>query len=475
MIMNNRNEKVNSIEHNYCDASGLLILEEPQYNLFIEDEFINDSTNDNELDSIVSYYEQFEIQNPIRVINKKQFNTPVNFKQAKLFPRHRWYTYKEGFSPQFVEDFIKRYSKSNNDVVFDPFGGIGTTVLQSSFLNLSSFSNDINPLSNFIARVKTEKYTKTDVKNLQKEFETLMELNLIEKADPPINLTVNNYFTNDTLDSILRIQYWISQIKSEKSKNIFSVVLLTILETISTHRKDGNGVKKKKNINQNFSISKIKELLLTQLEMFIYDIENNNLELKPQINHQSSFDKYILNKKADIVITSPPYANCFDYSKVYLVELWFGGFFKNKDDQKVFRQASITSHVHYKWEKRHKEFGHELINNQIKSFLEKQNLWDKKIPNMLIGYFSDMGKVLYEMIPNLNKNSTIGIVVGNSVYAGLPIATDILLSQIAVRLGYEFVCIESYRTLTTSSQQLKIIREKDKKYLRESLIILKWK
>jgi hypoxanthine-guanine phosphoribosyltransferase len=126
------------------------------------------------------------------------------------------------------------------------------------------------------------------------------------------------------------------------------------------------------------------------------------------------------------------------------------------------------------WEMRHNEFGHELINNQIKSFLVKQNLWDKKIPNMLIGYFSDMGKVLYEMIPNLNKNSTIGIVVGNSVYGGLPIATDILMSQIAIRLGYEFICIESYRTLTTSSQQLKIIREKDKKYLRESLIILKW-
>jgi hypothetical protein len=276
------------------------------------------------------------------------------------------------------------------------------------------------------------------------------------------------------LDSILKIQYWINQIKSEKIKNIFSVALLTILETMSTHRKDGNGVKKKKNINQNFTVLEIKELLLKQLELFIYDIENNILKIKPEIKNQSSFDIYNLNKKADIVITSPPYANCFDYSKVYLVELWFGGFFKNVDDQKYFRQSSITSHVHYKWEKRHNEFGHELINNQIKSFLVKQNLWDKKIPNMLIGYFSDMGKVLYEMIPNLNKNSTIGIVVGNSVYGGLPIATDILLSQIAIRLGYEFICIESYRTLTTSSQQLKIIREKDKKYLRESLIILKW-
>ena len=94
---------------------------------------------------------------------------------------------------------------------------------------------------------------------------------------------------------------------------------------------------------------------------------------------------------------------------------------------------------------------------------------------MLVGYFSDMGKVLFELIPNLNKGATIGIVVGNSVYAGLPIATDILVSEIAVNLGYELIGIESYRTLTPSSQQLKIIRNEDKKFLRESLIILKWK
>jgi len=93
---------------------------------------------------------------------------------------------------------------------------------------------------------------------------------------------------------------------------------------------------------------------------------------------------------------------------------------------------------------------------------------------MLIGYFSDMGKVLSELIPNLNKTATVGIVVGNSVYGGVPIATDILLAQIAMRLGFELVGIESYRTLTPSSQQLKIMREEDKKYLRESLIILKW-
>lgn len=453
----------------------LQLVEEPQLDLFLENKFVGSTSNQEEIDSIIAYYQEFESKYPIKVINRKQFNTPVNFKQAKLFPRHRWYTYKEGFSPQFVEDFINRFTNSSKDVVFDPFGGIGTTVLQSSMLGYQSFSNDINPLSNYVALVKTDTYTKKDIAELKLSLESLIQSDLKLKAKAPINETVTSYFTSEILESILKIQIWISSLKSNKIKNVFSIALLTILETLSTHKKDGNGVKRKKNLNKPYSIINIKELIGKQIDLFIVDIESTSIKIKPSIQHQSSFEEYTLKQKADIVITSPPYANCFDYSKVYLVELWFGGFFKNIIDQKLFRQSSITSHVHYKWEKRHGNFGHELINNQISLYLSKQNLWDKKIPSMLVGYFSDMGKVLFEMIPNLNSNSKIGIVVGNSVYGGLPIATDILLAQIAMKMGFELIGIESYRTLTSSSQQLKIIRENDKKYLRESLIVLKWK
>jgi DNA modification methylase len=452
----------------------LQIVEESQIDLFLENKFVGSPSNQEEIESIVAFYQEFESKHPIKVINQKQFNTPVNFKQAKLFPRHRWYTYKEGFSPQFVEDFINRFATTSKNIVFDPFGGIGTTVLQGSMLNYQSFSNDINPLSNYVALVKTDSYTKKDIIELNLSFENLIQTDLKLKSKPPINETVTSYFTSETLDSILKIQNWIYALESNKIRNVFSIALLTILESLSTHKKDGNGVKKKKSINQIFTVSDIKELIGKQINLFIVDIETTSIKIKPVIQHQSSFEEYTLKQKADLVITSPPYANCFDYSKVYLVELWFGGFFKNIIDQKLFRQSSITSHVHYKWEKRHGDFGHELINNQIATYLVKQNLWDKKIPNMLVGYFSDMGKVLYEMIPNLNKNATIGIVVGNSVYGGLPIATDILLAQIAIKLGFELMGIESYRTLTSSSQQLKIMRENDKKYLRESLIILKW-
>ena len=44
-------------------------------------------------------------------------------------PRHRWYYYKEGFSPTLVEKAIESSGIKKIDVILDPFNGSGTTTL----------------------------------------------------------------------------------------------------------------------------------------------------------------------------------------------------------------------------------------------------------------------------------------------------------------------------------------------------------
>ena len=425
--------------------------------------------------AVINHYEKLEKDIKIHVVNTKQFDTPVNFKQAKTIPRHKWYTYKEGFSPLFVRSFIDRFSTNKSPVVFDPFGGIGTTVLESSLLGLSSFSNDVNPMSNFISSVKIFQYTDRDIAKINYYLHDLITSELVKKSSAPENKTVLKYFSEHSLDAILRLKFWIDIIKEEHIKNFFSLGLLTILETISTHKKDGNGVKKKNKEPEFKNLEEIRILFFDKIKSFLNDMSITTVKVLPVINDQSSFNRYSLPAKADLVITSPPYANCFDYSKVYLIELWFGEFFKSVNDQKKFRESSVISHVHYSWERDNENIGSALINKEVFSYLTKQKLWNKNIPVMLKGYFADMENVLLQLIPNLNTEATVGIVVGNSVYAGLPIATDLLLSEIAVRLGFELQSIEVYRNLSPSSQQSKIIAETSKKYLRESLIILKWR
>ena len=236
---------------------SIQLVEEPQLDIFNPDKFLEIDSNEL-LNFVNDYYNNFEKLNPIKVINKSQFNTPVNFKQAKTKPIHRWYTYKEGFSPLFVRQFIERFKTSDQNVIFDPFGGIGTTVVESALMGFSAFSNDVNPLSNFIAKVKSEIYEERDLIDLESEKNLIKSNSFINKNIPPANETVASYFTDITLDSILRAQSYIDTIQNEKVKNLNFIALLTILESISTHRKDGNGVKRKKNCLAKFAADSVK-------------------------------------------------------------------------------------------------------------------------------------------------------------------------------------------------------------------------
>ena len=172
-------------------------------------------------------------------------------------------------------------------------------------------------------------------------------------------------------------------------------------------------------------------------------------------------------------LTSPPYANCFDYSKIYMVELWLGDFFTEKQSQVDFRAQSLRSHVHARWESRHTAHGSALVNGPIYDYLKAQPLWSAQIPSMLVGYFADMGHLLHLLAERCNPGAAVGLVVGNSYYGSLPIATDLILSMLGRQHGFEPVEIIVYRNVVVSSQQF--TRARDRQYMRESLVVLRKK
>ena len=161
------------------------------------------------------------------------------------------------------------------------------------------------------------------------------------------------------------------------------------------------------------------------------------------------------------VLTSPPYANCFDYSKVYTCELWLGDFFKNGECQREFRMNSVRSHVHARWPERFEGKGNSVMDDVIAPVLSSKKLWSNQIPTMLSGYFKDMGQVLSGLSKRMESNSVAGFVVGNSVYGGIPIATDLLIGATASRYGFRTEQVEIYRRIIPSSQQYRQLADRE--------------
>jgi hypothetical protein len=79
--------------------------------------------------------------------------------------------------------------------------------------------------------------------------------------------------------------------------------------------------------------------------------------------------------------------------------------------------------------------------------------------------------VLRLLFSSLKKGGHVAIVVSNSSYGNVIVATDLILVRISQRIGYKVLEIDVARQIITSSQQFKAT-EKLRDFLRESIIIL---
>ncbi|SET37557.1 site-specific DNA-methyltransferase (adenine-specific) [Natronincola peptidivorans] len=408
-----------------------------------------------------------------------EYKDLVNPSQIQQETVNRWFNFKESYSGKLVEQLIKRYKKEDCKRIIDPFMGAGSTLFKAYSLGIDSVGFDVNPISVLAAKVKTSNYDERDIKEIEDFIENLPKI-AIEKQAYPHWDPLLNYISEEKLDLLLSYKAHIEKkIANEKVSDLLKILWLSMIEEVSDYKKDGNGIKK---VNRNFPIDKIQERYREKLQIALEDIstfkEKNKHGASLSIINDSSMniDKYEDIKDIEMLITSPPYANCFDYFEVYKVELWLGEYIKNHDDWRKLKKTAMRSNLNAKLESQdvldHSYFTEIMV--KINERVKDKRIKDKKIPIMLNNYFYDMRELLEKLRPKMKKGAIISIIVGNSAYGGVVIPTDEIIGVIGKSLGYQLVEIIKARPLRTSSQQMKIIEEKDKLLLRESIVTLKY-
>ena len=159
----------------------------------------------------------------------------------------------------------------------------------------------------------------------------------------------------------------------------------------------------------------------------------------------------------DLIITSPPYCNRYDYTRTYALELVFLGI----DSQKIkkLRQSLLSCTVENKDKQEFLLKTYES-NNQLKLFNQatsafnsnkalqevltilqkymKQNkLNNNGIYRMVRNYFYEHSFVVFQMSRLLKPGGRIYYVNDNVRYAGETIPVDLILSEFARRAGLE--------------------------------------
>lgn len=410
--------------------------------------------------------------------NYKLNNTGVsNAIDTINIARHRWYYYKEGFSPNLVENAIDEYGLNGGSVILDPFNGSGTVTLTAAKRNIKSQGIEINPFTSFLAKTKA---LNEKQKTFDRLFEQVLEVCLrgsYSKLEGYSTFTESKsnsqkwLFNTDVLRAFNGGMDLVSDNRTNAAKLIKLALISSIMENCNA-TKDGKCLRYRNDWELNlFSKDTFISTFIKKAEIIREDL-SERLSKKPQIN---TFDtrvskKYSAIENFDLCITSPPYLNTFDYTDIYRPELFLGRFINTSEELYKLRLKTVRSHIQANWKKPDVRNIDSLLLKDVYSKIESKtdSLMHKHIPAMILAYFEDMGGIFKSLSVNAKKSAHVWMVVSTSAYANEHIPVDLILGDIATHNGWRLKEIGVLREINKRMTKY----SPDISKLRESVIIL---
>jgi len=391
----------------------------------------------------------------------------VTYVPNKAAPIHRWFQYKEGFSYKLVEMLLREFEADPaRHRIFDPFVGCGTTPLVAKQMGFCAWGIDILPVAVFVAQVKLRGPEVYDLVRLRSEIDRLLTIPFHSPSlsAPQDVRIIRLAYEPNTLEQILFFKEEIQRIDNEPTREFLLLGLMSVLESVSYTSKDGQYLR----LRRDKKIPDVRDVLRSQLEMMYSDLLGERTQLRlPGLaktlsdgrgdkrcyiaradarSFIASFDDY-----ADIIITSPPYLNRYDYSRIYSLELCLQ-FVNEFEELKQIRHSLLRSHIESREPPTNNVHRPALI--EILDNLAGQDLNNPRIPVMIKGYFEDMNQVMKQLAQVCRPGARVALVVANARFHGELIPVDLLLSELAADAGFKVERIIITRYKGNSSQQM---------------------
>ena len=396
----------------------------------------------------------------------------VSYVGNKKIPFLRIYKYKEAFSFNLVKEFLKRFEADSNDYVFDPFSGLGTTSFTSMLSGVPSIGVDKLPIAYFISKTMPLflKLEKNELKELWKSLIPRIENSA--PAEVALDISIMKKAFDEKTLLVLRKLKSIIESQSSAYRDILLLLLFSILEECSFTSKDGQFLRLDRNkrisdpINaMNRKIAEVEEDIRRMRIIFPHLTQRDAIMPDFYLGDTRDLSTIRFKKSPTIIVTSPPYANRYDYTRTYSLELSFHSV-KTCEELKEIRFGILRSHIESKIHKG--ETSPHPVLDEVLNALSMKSLNNPKIPVMLTTYFVDMQKVIRNWFTILAPGARVAMVVDNVRFEGEMVPVDLVLSEIAEEVGFDIKEVIVARYKGNSSQQMK---KYGKCPVRESIVV----
>lgn len=364
--------------------------------------------------------------------------TPRPGRQA---PVHRWFTFPHSFAPDLVGWLIEELSVLEGDRVLDPFCGAGTTLVEAQRRGLAAIGSDLLPLSILASATKTARWDPATLRSAASQV--VQTASGAAPLTPPTSL-LRRAFTDLAYGRLRQVLQG-----GQGPADPVALAVLASAHYFSRLRADGGWLRL---VRQERDASAVGKVVASALRVMATDADTVPSGPEAIVRVSDARRLALKDCSVGVVITSPPYPNRHDYTRVFAVELELG--FQLGESVKQMRYQAMHSHPEARPMRPATLYSEPAV---IKTAVREVALHhaDPRVPKMLSGYFRDMHDIVIELRRVLRPGGRAALVVGNAQYCGVTIAVDEWAGMAAEQAGLRVDSIKSLRLRGNSAQQMK--------------------
>jgi len=373
------------------------------------------------------------------LLNKTKIDPSWSFsdktRKDTAYITHGYHRYPAKFIPQIVSRLAEKYTREG-DFIVDPFGGCGTTLVESKVMGRPSIVVDINPVAVLITKAKI---TPIDPVKIEKAFTAIK--NRLEtysektRVKAPEHERIDYWFKPEEKRTLAFIFAEISKIKDQDIQDFFFCGFSNILKNCSIWLQKSNkptrDFEKKPSEPIKTFLKQIKMMLRGNARLFELLSKKGYLKVPSKVICTDARKIPAKDNSVSLIVTSPPYVTSYEYADLHqLTALWL----EYTKDLSDFRKRFIGTSYH---NKKDLTLNSTIAENIRKELLEK----NKKTAEEVSTYFSEMNQVFIEMKRILKKGGKTCIVIGNTSLKGVEILNAEVFAEQLQNLGLKIADI----------------------------------